>query len=300
MGWFGKSKIEEYRLLDRQTPRGGLIFWVRSPDNAKDKSFIDRMITESMDRWPAGFLSEMALSEIGTDLKAQVVTLRDGHCELHIDLGPNTANSGSDQVTSTVAVTLYNRGNGHRLKGNVDRAIADYNAAIALDPKYAHAYNNRGGAYMAKGDLDRAMADLNQAIAIDPKYAEAYCNRSIAHQTKGEFDRAIADADQAIALDPKNAATYYNRGRVYQGRAQNHLKKTGANLDAFKAELKVNATLKGDLDRAITDYNQAITLNPKDARALYWRGAIKCSMGDVAHGNADIARAQQLNPNVGK
>jgi tetratricopeptide (TPR) repeat protein len=33
------------------------------------------------------------------------------------------------------------------------------------------AYNNRGVAYQAKGDNDRAIADYNQAIALDPKYA---------------------------------------------------------------------------------------------------------------------------------
>ena len=56
-------------------------------------------------------------------------------------------------------------------KGDLDQAIADYTQAIALDPKYAVAYNNRGIAYCDKGDLDQAIADYTQAIALDPKYA---------------------------------------------------------------------------------------------------------------------------------
>ena len=69
-------------------------------------------------------------------------------------------------------------------KGENDRAIADYNEAIRLDPKYAAAYNNRGNAYRDKGDTDRAIADFNEAIRLDPKLAHAYNNRGNAYVTK--------------------------------------------------------------------------------------------------------------------
>src|ERR1035438_2183057 len=57
----------------------------------------------------------------------------------------------------------YNHGNARRAKGNLDGAIADYNRAIELNPKFAYAYNNRGLAKRAKGDLDSAFADFNKA-----------------------------------------------------------------------------------------------------------------------------------------
>jgi Flp pilus assembly protein TadD len=43
---------------------------------------------------------------------------------------------------------------------------------IALAPKYAQAYNSRGNACSAKDDFDHAMADYDQAIALDPKFAQ--------------------------------------------------------------------------------------------------------------------------------
>src|SRR6516165_1397499 len=61
----------------------------------------------------------------------------------------------------------YNRGLAYQEKGDNDRAIADYDQAIRLDPKYAFAYNGRGNAYKAKGDNDRAIADYDQAIRLD-------------------------------------------------------------------------------------------------------------------------------------
>ena len=70
-------------------------------------------------------------------------------------------------MPTTIAAALY--GN----KGDQDRAIADYDQAIRLDPGLAHAYANRGSAYTDKMDYDRAIADLDQAIRLDPGFVQS-------------------------------------------------------------------------------------------------------------------------------
>ena len=81
----------------------------------------------------------------------------------------------------------------------------------------AIALNNRGLAFRAKGDIARALADYDAAVQLDPGYAGAYNNRGVTLHDRGEIERAFADYDQAIRLDPRNATAFVNRGKI--GRA---------------------------------------------------------------------------------
>ena len=155
-------------------------------------------------------------------------------------------------------------------KGDLDGAIADFNRAIGIDPKYAPAYNNRGAAKLIKGDLDGAIADFNRAIGINPKNALAYYNRGVGKGNKGDLEGAVADYNRAIEIDPNYALAYYNRGF---------------------AKLK-----KGDLDGAIADFNSAIEINPNNALAYYNRGVAKLKKGDLDEAIADFNRAIEIDP----
>ena len=152
-------------------------------------------------------------------------------------------------------------------KATYDRAIADFNEAIQLDPKSAHAFRNRGVAYAKQRRQDRAIADFNEAIRLDPKSALAFRNRGVVYAYKGDYDRAIADFNEAIRLDPKSAPAFRNRGVAY--------------------------AYKGDNDRAIADFNEAIRLDPNNALAFCNRGKAKRNINDTS-GNADMAKARQL------
>ena len=155
-----------------------------------------------------------------------------------------------------LARAFHNRANAYSDKGDKDRAIADYNEAIRLDPKDARAFNNRGTAYSDKGDNDRAIADYNETIRLDPKYARAFNNRGNAYGAKGDNDRAIADYNEAIRLDPKFPTAFNNRGRLF-----------------FR---------NGDFLKAAADLLRANDLKP-DAYAMLWR---YLALGHMGQGGA--------------
>ena len=110
------------------------------------------------------------------------------------------------------AIGYSNRGVAYRQKGDGDRAIADFNEAIRLDPSFAASFYNRGLAYRDKREPDRAIADYNEAIRLGLKDGDIFNSRGIAWFDKGDTDRAIADFNEAIRLDPKDATAFSNRG----------------------------------------------------------------------------------------
>ena len=70
-------------------------------------------------------------------------------------------------------------------------------------PRPLGAYNNRGNALLGKKEYDEAIADCDAAIALDPKLAFAYRIRGNAWSAKGEHDKAKQDYDEANRLTPK-------------------------------------------------------------------------------------------------
>src|SRR5688572_10769641 len=63
-------------------------------------------------------------------------------------------------------------------------------------------YSNRGAEWAAKGDMARALADYDAAINHDASLAAAFHNRGMTRASQRDFDGALADYDQAISLNP--------------------------------------------------------------------------------------------------
>ncbi|WP_228126589.1 tetratricopeptide repeat protein [Candidatus Viadribacter manganicus] len=61
----------------------------------------------------------------------------------------------------------------------------------------AQAHKSRGNAYRALGRYELAIADYDAAIRVSPRYVEAYRNRARAYQDSGAINLATADSEEA-------------------------------------------------------------------------------------------------------
>src|SRR3954464_12755476 len=98
----------------------------------------------------------------------------------------------------TLALAYSNRGVEWKAKGDLAKAVADFDEAIKADPAQSAAFNNRGIAYAAMASYDKAIADYDAAIKLNPDYASALNNRGLAYFNNGQHQRAITDYDAAI------------------------------------------------------------------------------------------------------
>ncbi|NEQ35854.1 MAG: tetratricopeptide repeat protein [Okeania sp. SIO3I5] len=202
------------------------------------------------------------------------------------------------------AESYYDRGAKHYKQGEYEKALADFNQAIQLNPKLAKAYNDRGIVYRKQGKYEKAIADYNQAIQINPEDADYYNNRGIVYKKQGEYEKALADYSQAIQLNPEYHYAYYNRGIAYDDLGEYEKALADYNqaiqINPEDADYYNNRGIvykkQGEYEKALADYNQAIQINPEDADYYNGRGNVYSDQGEYEKALADYNQAIQLNP----
>ncbi len=96
----------------------------------------------------------------------------------------------------------------------LDRALADCNAAVHARPKTAAYLDSRGLVYLRLGKYDRAIADYDAALALNPRVAWSLYGRGLARQHLGQTAASQADLGAARALAPKIAEEAASHGVV--------------------------------------------------------------------------------------
>jgi tetratricopeptide (TPR) repeat protein len=138
--------------------------------------------------------------------------------------------------------------------------------------RIASAYNNRGVAYRLKAQYDDAIKDFDEALRLRPTFANAFNNRAVAYRNKGDLDHALEDYNEAIRLKPDYVPAFYNRGLVLMD--------------------------KGEYDRAIDDFAVVLRADPQNPLTLFRRGQTLLKKGNIEAGNADIAAARAIKPDI--
>lgn len=170
------------------------------------------------------------------------------------------------------SIVLASRAQAYFAHGSLQRARADYTAAIKLAPRNADLYYDRGLISAAQSDDQAASRDFDTSLAIDSNFVPALLQRARLHVAQGDFNSALADYSRAILLQPKNAAVWSERGQV-------HLNQR-------------------NYQGAVQDEAQAIQFDRHLARAYYLRSVALGDLGDQANAFSDLRTAVGLDASL--
>lgn len=191
----------------------------------------------------------------------------------------------------------------HQLTGDLKKARADLDRVLAKAPN-APALHVRGFVNAAEKDIDAALADFQAAHALDPAevaypYAVGLAFNDLERQTE-----ALAAFELALSIDPDSE----DAGRE-RAAALVRLERTQDALDAYKALVKAHPdsttirlrlaatySLAGDNARALAGYTEVTRRDPKSMDAWWGRAEMLDSMGRTKEALQSYDRAVSLDP----
>jgi len=157
-------------------------------------------------------------------------------------------------------------------KGDLERALGEYDAAALLNPVMATPHLLAADAYLSGGQLERAMERVDKAAALEPDSGEVAAVRGRIFERGGRNEEALAEYQRAVALNPSDTSS---RGRIVS---------TAMNLRRYEvAEPQLRMLLK---------------LKYQPARTHFALGRLAEARGDRATAAAEYRRALALDPGL--
>jgi tetratricopeptide (TPR) repeat protein len=185
-----------------------------------------------------------------------------------------------------------------------DRALADLDEALRLDPKYVAAWIERANLWQSRNRLDLALADVNKAIQLDPVNPSGFVARGILFFAAKEFARSLRDLERATSLGSFAVVVYVTRGKIYLER-----KDAKNAYTAFVRALQIDPRqheaylglasaylLRGDSEQALSILNQAVESDLKNPDAYGNRAIFFLSRGESAKALENLDEVIRLAP----
>ncbi len=106
------------------------------------------------------------------------------------------------------AESAYQLGKQALADGRNETALAWFDRAMAMQPKWVDAFNGRAVALSRLGRTDEAVAALRGAIELQPNAAHLHGNLSMLLIRGGQFETARVHVEQAIRLAPQDTLVW--------------------------------------------------------------------------------------------
>jgi tetratricopeptide (TPR) repeat protein len=199
---------------------------------------------------------------------------------------------------------------------SLEAAIEFFSAQLERKPT-PFSLTSRAVAWKERSEFDKARADVQEAIRIDPKFALAYAVRAELSFLGGSFNEGLRDCDKALTLDPRLRSAQRSRTLaldLLSLRYGNTKFRDAAAIplrDSYKLEVDDRRSKairlfngaeqtrrNGDHRKAIVDLEEAVRLAPELRTATFFalRGHQYSMLMEYDKAKADLREALSLEP----
>ena len=147
-----------------------------------------------------------------------IVTKQSGYahdCFVHAKIGKAFDGIGACDLAikrealsrKDLAATYVNRGVMLDQLGHIERAAADFNMAIKIQPDLGDPYVNLGVMLIKERKYQEALTQINKGLELGMGFPHlGYYNRAVAEQMLGQYKEAYYDYKKSVELEPSFAA----------------------------------------------------------------------------------------------
>jgi Tfp pilus assembly protein PilF len=215
----------------------------------------------------------------------------------------------------------YNGGMQYAAQGDFPAAKKEFQSALKLDPfdsdssasltivndsleqritSATAAHLSTAIALRNKNLFDQAKSEFVKIIEANPNYAPAYYHRGLTYERGGPPHAVLYDFDKALEINPNYAEAYYHRGLYYEDRAaairaiSSYHVKLGRAYDGSRPLLERDREAERDYYQAISDYSEALKINPKLREVYKDRAFCYWELGEYDKAWDDVHQAEAL------
>lgn len=179
------------------------------------------------------------------------------------------------------------RGSAYRKLEKYEQAMGDYNRALEINPNYAWAYYGRAEVHRLQKEYVQAISDLNRALEVIPNYGRAYAQRGLNNLWLGNPNQAKEDYNRSWELNSAivRSAWMSEWSEMCQKKIDPEIVERLGTIAITNQHHYISHVCRGvvqwqqrDYAKALIELNQAISLDPGEWDAYFWRGMVCASL----------------------
>lgn len=190
-------------------------------------------------------------------------------------------------------------------EGNINVAIEEMEAAVALKPRFADLHYMLGTYYAQLNKFDKAQASFRRSLEINNKFFRARVHLSLALRAAGEHEGAASELIRTKHscpnfyrdnLDALTQALRSGADDTEVARLYGELLEERPSSAQISKEIAIEAIQSGDNDEAIRELKKAIALKPDYPDLHNYLGIAYGNKGMVDDAVQEFEVALKINP----